>query len=206
MSRSLTHPLERTDLTACRQYIRIVEPVFQIRRVQFEQSSMESSDPLCLFTGRVERRDGEYVISVPEHEVDLGAIAAEGIYRIGMYPAETTQSETTGTADSTRTDQSTSNRVGRSGTSSSPSRAGSAMMSSTPGNSAGSDGESDGPPVSEGETLRLEIEDVGDQDDGIARVGPGYVVFVPDTEIGQQPLVRVTTVRENFAFAEIVEE
>ncbi|MFB6228823.1 MAG: TRAM domain-containing protein, partial [Halobacteriales archaeon] len=46
----------------------------------------------------------------------------------------------------------------------------------------------------------------GDQGDGLARVGPGYVVFVPDTEIGQQPLVRIETVRENFAFAEVVEE
>lgn len=167
---------------------------------------MEPSDPLCLFTGRVERRDGEYVITIPEHEVDLGTIAAEGTYRIGMYPAESTQSEMTETADSTRTDQSTSNRFGRSGTSSVSSNDGSAPMSSTPGNPAGSARASDGPPVSEGETLRLEIQDVGDQGDGIARVGPGYVVFVPDTEIGQQPMVRVTTVRENFAFAEIVEE
>jgi predicted RNA-binding protein with TRAM domain len=33
--------------------------------------------------------------------------------------------------------------------------------------------------VTEGETLQLDIEDVGDQGDGLARVGPGYVVFVP---------------------------
>jgi predicted RNA-binding protein with TRAM domain len=31
-------------------------------------------------------------------------------------------------------------------------------------------------------------------------------LFVPDTEVGQQPLVRVTTVRENVAFAEVVEQ
>ncbi|WP_192918703.1 TRAM domain-containing protein [Salinigranum salinum] len=60
--------------------------------------------------------------------------------------------------------------------------------------------------MTEGETLRVQIEDVGDQGDGLARVGPGYVVFVPDTEVGQQPLVRVTTVRENVAFAEVVEQ
>ena len=60
--------------------------------------------------------------------------------------------------------------------------------------------------MTEGEQRRLQIEDVGDQGDGLARVGPGYVVFVADTEIGQQPLVRITTVRENVAFAEIVEQ
>ena len=64
----------------------------------------------------------------------------------------------------------------------------------------------DQPPVAEGEERRLQIEDVGDKGDGIARVGPGYVVFVSDTEIGQQPLVRITTVRENFAFAEVLKQ
>ena len=68
------------------------------------------------------------------------------------------------------------------------------------------DDTSNQPPVTEGETLQLDIEDVGDQGDGLTRVGPGYVVFVPDTEIGQQPLVRIETVRGNFAFAEVVEE
>ncbi|WP_169718995.1 TRAM domain-containing protein [Haloplanus natans] len=60
--------------------------------------------------------------------------------------------------------------------------------------------------MAEGEERRLQIEDVGDKGDGIARVGPGYVVFVSDTEISQQPLVRITTVRENFAFAEVLKQ
>jgi len=59
--------------------------------------------------------------------------------------------------------------------------------------------------VSEGETLEVEIESLGEKGDGLAKVGPGYVVFVSDTEVGQQPLVRVTTARENYAFAEVVE-
>ena len=60
--------------------------------------------------------------------------------------------------------------------------------------------------MSEGETRRLEIEDMGDQGDGLARVGPGYVVFVSGVKVGDEPLVRITTVRENVAFAEVVEE
>lgn len=61
------------------------------------------------------------------------------------------------------------------------------------------------PPVERGELREFEIEDTGDKGDGIARVGPGYVVFVPDTEVGDRVTVEITQVRENFAFAEVVE-
>lgn len=61
------------------------------------------------------------------------------------------------------------------------------------------------PPVEEGEVVDVEIEDIGDQGDGIARVGPGYVVIVPETERGERVAVRITEVRENMAFAEVVE-
>jgi len=61
------------------------------------------------------------------------------------------------------------------------------------------------PPVEEGELREFEIEDVGDKGDGIARVGPGYVVFVPETKVGDRVTVEITQVRENFAFAEVVE-
>lgn len=61
------------------------------------------------------------------------------------------------------------------------------------------------PPVEKGETLEVEIEDVGDQGDGIARIGPGYIVFVPDTEIGDRVRIEITQARDNFAFAEVLE-
>lgn len=61
------------------------------------------------------------------------------------------------------------------------------------------------PPVEEGEVLDVEIEDIGDQGDGIARVGPGYVVIVPETERGERVAAQITEVRENMAFAEVVE-
>lgn len=61
------------------------------------------------------------------------------------------------------------------------------------------------PPVDEGEVLEVEIDDVGEQDDGIARIGPGYVVFVPDTDIGDRVTIEITEIRDNFAFAEVVE-
>jgi predicted RNA-binding protein with TRAM domain len=61
------------------------------------------------------------------------------------------------------------------------------------------------PPVEEGETRTVEIEDIGDQGDGITRVERGFVVIVPDTEQSERVRVDITDVRENVAFAEVVE-
>ena len=61
------------------------------------------------------------------------------------------------------------------------------------------------PPVEEGETRTVEIEDLGDKGDGITRVERGFVVIVPDTEQGERVTVEVTDVRENVAFAEVIE-
>lgn len=60
-------------------------------------------------------------------------------------------------------------------------------------------------PVDEGDLVDVEIENLGDQGDGIARVGPGYVVIVPDTKPGDRVSVEIIEVRENVAFAEVVE-
>jgi predicted RNA-binding protein with TRAM domain len=61
------------------------------------------------------------------------------------------------------------------------------------------------PPVEEGEIREVEIEDVGDQGDGIARIGPGYVVFVPETTVGDRVTVEITEARDNFAFGTVRE-
>jgi len=61
------------------------------------------------------------------------------------------------------------------------------------------------PPVEEGEERTVEIEDIGDQGDGITRVERGFVVIVPDTEQGERVTVEITDVRENVAFAEVIE-
>lgn len=59
-------------------------------------------------------------------------------------------------------------------------------------------------PVSEGDTVEVEIDDLGSKGDGIARV-EGFVVFVPGAEVEQTYEVEVTSVGNKFAFAEIVE-
>lgn len=61
------------------------------------------------------------------------------------------------------------------------------------------------PPVEEGETREVEIENIGDQGDGITRVERGFVVIVPDTEQGERVRIEVADVRETVAFAEVVE-
>jgi predicted RNA-binding protein with TRAM domain len=52
----------------------------------------------------------------------------------------------------------------------------------------------------------VEIEDLGKQGDGIARVERGYVIIVPDTEVGERVKIEVTEVKSNFAVGEVVEE
>jgi len=61
------------------------------------------------------------------------------------------------------------------------------------------------PPVTEGETRTVEIEDIGDQGDGLARVERGYVIIVADTKKGERVRIEIDTVRENVAFADVVE-
>ena len=62
------------------------------------------------------------------------------------------------------------------------------------------------PPVDAGEVRYVEIEDIGKQGDGIARVERGYVIIVPDAEVGEQVKVEITEVKSNFAVGEIIEE
>ena len=62
------------------------------------------------------------------------------------------------------------------------------------------------PPVEVGELRYVEIEDIGKQGDGIARVERGYVIIVPGAEVGERVKVEVTEVKSNFAVGEIIEE
>jgi predicted RNA-binding protein with TRAM domain len=58
--------------------------------------------------------------------------------------------------------------------------------------------------VSEGEIREVEIENLGDKGDGITRIDGGYVVIVPDTEVGERVTIRLDDVQENVGFAEVV--
>lgn len=62
------------------------------------------------------------------------------------------------------------------------------------------------PPVDVGEVRYVEIEDIGKQGDGIARVERGYVIIVPGADVGEQVKIEVTEVKSNFAVGEVIEE
>ena len=167
---------------------------------------MQSSTPLCLFTGRVEKQNGEYVLTIPDQEIELGTLQPGDTYRIGVHPTESVppatgdrqRDPTAQRVEETHEDRQPSNPAQRGDTPQTRATSG----RSQPRNQS----HSDQPPVTEGETLEVEIESMGEKGDGLARVGPGYVVFVSDTDVGQQPLVRITAVRENVAFAEVVHD
>ncbi|WP_253739217.1 TRAM domain-containing protein [Halohasta salina] len=63
----------------------------------------------------------------------------------------------------------------------------------------------DQPPVSTGETRVVEITELGDQGDGLTRVERGFVVIVPETEVGERVQIRIETVHETVAFGEVIE-
>ncbi|MFC4360592.1 TRAM domain-containing protein [Halobium salinum] len=63
-----------------------------------------------------------------------------------------------------------------------------------------------GPPVDEGDVIEVEIETLGEQGDGIAKVDRGYVIIIDGGQPGETLAVEVHTVRDNVAFADIVAE
>lgn len=61
------------------------------------------------------------------------------------------------------------------------------------------------PPVEVGDQRTVDIEDIGEQGDGIARVERGYVVVVPKTELNERVTIEITKVTETVAFGEVLE-
>jgi predicted RNA-binding protein with TRAM domain len=129
-----------------------------------------------LFTATVEERDGQYVVEIPKSEIDHGAARSGETYRIAVLPQTADGEQTESTTD--ETELSPADRE--------------------PGPPA--------PPVDEGEIRTVEVESVGDQGDGIAKVERGYVVIVPEAEPGDQPRVEIEDVKQNVAFASVIEE
>lgn len=62
-----------------------------------------------------------------------------------------------------------------------------------------------GPPVAEGDIREVEIETLGEQGDGIARIDQGYVVIASGTEVGETVRVVLTEVQDNVGFADVID-
>jgi predicted RNA-binding protein with TRAM domain len=56
-------------------------------------------------------------------------------------------------------------------------------------------------PVKENQELEVVIDDIGSRGDGIARI-QGYMIFVPNSKIGERVKVKILSVGGRFAVAE----
>lgn len=135
----------------------------------------------CLFSTTVEKQDQSYVIEVPKDEVDIGAVDPTETHQLGILSLSETHESA---PEPTQSRESPATRA-----------------EPEPDNNH----DHGQPPVSEGDTRIVEIEEMGDQGDGLARVDRGFVVIVSDTERGERVKIEIETVRENVAFARVVE-
>lgn len=139
-----------------------------------------SDDLLCLFSAQVEKRRGSSVIEIPDSEITTGDVRNGEAYRVALIPADTTTAtDTAPTQDRSRTQLEDS----------SPEQNRTAPT----------------PPVEEGEQRTVDIEDIGEQGDGIARVERGYVIIVPGVETGERVVVEIADVKQNVAFGDVTE-
>ena len=58
-------------------------------------------------------------------------------------------------------------------------------------------------PVKVGERYRVRIESLGKGGDGIAKV-KGFVIFVPNTQVGDEVEIVINSVKRKFAFGEVI--
>ncbi|WP_336360156.1 TRAM domain-containing protein [Haladaptatus sp. ZSTT2] len=129
----------------------------------------------CLFSAQIEKHGEAYHIEVPEQELRVGDLETGKTYRVAIV------------SEPTETEPASEHREGE------------PVQSPESGVSVEAE-----QPVSEGEQRTVEIESLGEQGDGISRVERGFVVIVPDTEQGERVRVKITDVRQNVAFAEVV--
>ncbi len=153
---------------------------------------MEIPDELlCVFSAQVEERDGTYHLTLPKRELDNGVVDADGTYRVAVLGSDSTATKTT-TATTTA---DSSNHTESKSKSQSQSKSQSKQID---------DYQTSSPPVEVGDRRTVEIEGIGEQGDGIARVERGYVIIVPDTEKRDRVTIEITKVSENVAFSEVV--
>lgn len=141
---------------------------------------MEISESLrTLYTATVDERDGKHYIEVPKREIDNGTLDAGDAYRVAILPTTAPASDSPNeTGSTTEEPESTSQQDSQS--------------------------HHPEPPVEEGDHRDVKIENLGEQGDGIAKIDRGYVLIIPDTDVGEQVTVEINQVRDNVSFAEVV--
>ncbi|MFH5801598.1 TRAM domain-containing protein [Haladaptatus sp. CMAA 1911] len=141
---------------------------------------MEIPDQLCcLFSGEIEVEDDSYTLTIPSREITDGDIQPETTYRVAILnqPSSIDSTDQEIASQTTQDEQNSQQQSSHST-----------------------------PPVEEGEHRTVEIEDIGEQGDGIARVERGYVIIVPDTEKHDHVTIEINSVRPTVAFGEVIEQ
>ena len=147
---------------------------------------------LCLFSANVEERQDSYVIEIPKHEITNGDVRSGETYRTAILASNANTANTANTKT-------------EAGTRSSSESDGTTDSTPTSETDETEDRDVSTPPVEEGEIREVDIEDIGEQGDGITRVERGFVVIVPETEKGERVTVEITDVQPNVAFGEVKE-
>lgn len=134
----------------------------------------------CLYTAELTETEDSYTFTVPATEVEEGSVTPGETIRVAVL-ADNDVGDGSDSPDDT-TEETASTARSETSTASQPE-----------------------PPVSEGETRVVEIQDVGDQGDGITRVERGFVVIIPETDEGETVEIRIETVRPNVAFGTVID-
>lgn len=156
---------------------------------------------LCLFSANVEERRGSYVIEIPKHEVTNGEVRSGEVYRTAILSAKTDTQMSTEVEK--RVSPSQAGDESDDGRNAKPDDGRNAEPDDEPKQTPNRD--ASGPPVTEGEIREVDIDDIGEQGDGITRVERGFVVIVPETEQGERVTIEITDVQPNVAFGEVKE-
>jgi predicted RNA-binding protein with TRAM domain len=128
----------------------------------------------CLFSASVDQHGDSYRIEVPRSEFEQGTVSTDEPYRVAILP-KTPQNDPT---DAHHRDDSAS-----------------------PADSMA--GDSQTPPVAEGDVREVTVETMGNQGDGIAKIDRGYVVIIPGTRPDDEVTIEIEQARENVAFARV---
>jgi predicted RNA-binding protein with TRAM domain len=147
---------------------------------------LEIPDKLkSLHTSEVVEINGGYYVQIPDSEVEYGSVKEGEQYQCAVIERD---------EDSGVSENSITRNQDPSGQDRSTGRSRNTHQQYE-----------EGPPVEEGDKLQVEIESTGDEGDGVARVDRGYVIMVEDAKPGDNPLVEVKSVKENVAFASVLE-
>jgi predicted RNA-binding protein with TRAM domain len=130
-------------------------------------------DILYLTRRSVEKRNGNYVIKIPEEQVEQGQVPVESPVKVALMRDNGQQAP----QGKRRPSQE---RGGHS-------------PQSQQGGSA---------PVQKGEVVEAKVESVGAEGDGMFKID-GFVVFVENADKGETVEAKITKVKANQAFAEL---